>query len=44
MTAPAAVMERSLREALLTAAAGLVGPCGRGPCGFTVHVVTAHPR
>ncbi|MGX4691458.1 class I SAM-dependent methyltransferase [Streptomyces sp. JNUCC 63] len=39
---PAAV--RRLREAFLTEAAGLAGPDGRVPCGFTIHVVTARLR
>lgn len=38
------VAVRRLRETFLTEAAGLVGPDGRVPCGFTVHVVTARLR
>ncbi|MFF4862328.1 class I SAM-dependent methyltransferase [Streptomyces sp. NPDC001231] len=39
---PAAVSR--LRESFVREAAGLVGPDGRVPCGFTVHVVTARLR
>ncbi|MFB7571930.1 class I SAM-dependent methyltransferase [Streptomyces sp. NPDC056165] len=39
---PAAVSR--LRESFVREAAGLAGPDGRVPCGFTVHVVTARLR
>ncbi|MFF8592494.1 hypothetical protein ACF061_13795 [Streptomyces sp. NPDC015220] len=40
--APAAVAR--LRDTFLAEAAGLAGPDGRVPCGFRVHVATAHRR